>query len=265
MANAAPPAAAAVLAALRASLNAPSSGAPAAGASAGARAAVAAVLRSVGGATPECLFIVRAASERDRWSGDVALPGGKVEPGETDAEAARREVREEVGLDLSERGGFRLLGALPPKRVQRRRGDDTTLSLTMLPFVFWWQGDSTPPLAPSSAEVAHAWWVPLSACVAAGGELPPHRVGFERLAPKHGENARRLLNAAGIAVPSVPLPPPCGLASPQPLWGLTLGVVVDLLRAASLDAPVPWDWRLEPDGDEPAPSKDEALKLLASL
>lgn len=42
------------------------------------------------------LLLVRRATEpgRGRWS----LPGGRVEPGESDAEALRREVHEEVGL-----------------------------------------------------------------------------------------------------------------------------------------------------------------------
>ena len=44
-------------------------------------------------------------------SGDVALPGGGVEAGETDLEAAVRECREEVGLDLT-KGGFEVLGQL---------------------------------------------------------------------------------------------------------------------------------------------------------
>jgi len=34
--------------------------------------------------------------------GQWALPGGLMEPGETTAETARREVREEVGLDLDQ-------------------------------------------------------------------------------------------------------------------------------------------------------------------
>jgi ADP-ribose pyrophosphatase YjhB (NUDIX family) len=44
------------------------------------------------------LLLVRRATEpgRGRWS----LPGGRVEPGESDAEALRREMQEEVGLPV---------------------------------------------------------------------------------------------------------------------------------------------------------------------
>jgi 8-oxo-dGTP diphosphatase len=44
------------------------------------------------------LLVVRRghAPSAGRWS----LPGGRVEAGETDAEAVRREVREETGLDV---------------------------------------------------------------------------------------------------------------------------------------------------------------------
>ncbi|CAM9763641.1 unnamed protein product, partial [Heterosigma akashiwo] len=49
----------------------------------------------------EILFIKRAVNKRDRWSGHVAFPGGKSDPGETKIGTAIRECQEEIGLDLS--------------------------------------------------------------------------------------------------------------------------------------------------------------------
>ncbi|WP_135827571.1 NUDIX hydrolase [Halorussus halobius] len=43
----------------------------------------------------------RIALVRNRWSDGWTLPGGAVESGESPAEAARREVREETGLDAT--------------------------------------------------------------------------------------------------------------------------------------------------------------------
>lgn len=50
---------------------------------------------------PEVLFMKRAARTGDRWTGHIALPGGKREPGDLDdRDASIREAGEEVGLDL---------------------------------------------------------------------------------------------------------------------------------------------------------------------
>ena len=52
---------------------------------------------------PEVLFIKRATRKGDRWTGQIALPGGKREPDELDDQSTSvRETKEEIGLDLDE-------------------------------------------------------------------------------------------------------------------------------------------------------------------
>jgi 8-oxo-dGTP pyrophosphatase MutT (NUDIX family) len=58
----------------------------------------------------QLLFVERANDARDPWSGNLAFPGGRVEPGETLRQAAERETREETGIDLEP---ARLLGRVP--------------------------------------------------------------------------------------------------------------------------------------------------------
>jgi 8-oxo-dGTP pyrophosphatase MutT (NUDIX family) len=57
----------------------------------------------------EVLFIQRASHDLDPWSGHIAFPGGKLEEGEAECQAACRETLEEVGIDL---GAGRYLGRL---------------------------------------------------------------------------------------------------------------------------------------------------------
>src|SRR5688572_28899501 len=65
-------------------------------------AAVAAVLHEPGEGHPELLFIERAEHPLDPWSGHMAFPGGRVDPGDPGPRhAAERETLEEVGLDLA--------------------------------------------------------------------------------------------------------------------------------------------------------------------
>ena len=47
------------------------------------------------------MLLTRRADHLGQHSGQVAFPGGKMDPGETPAEAALREAEEEVGLDRS--------------------------------------------------------------------------------------------------------------------------------------------------------------------
>lgn len=78
-------------------------------------AAVAAVLRVVAN-EPELLFIKRAIVERDPWSGHIAFPGGRAEPGDVTLEdTAVRETREELSLDLTQGALLGRLDDLAPR------------------------------------------------------------------------------------------------------------------------------------------------------
>src|SRR4051794_9364703 len=122
-------------------------------------AAIALVLRPGPGEAqpgdPEMLMIKRAEAEGDPWSGHIACPGGRMEPGDHDlAVTAVRETLEETGVDVARDG--RLLGhlddlsprtpALPP--------------IVIRPYVALVRAGVE--IVPSR-EVAAAFWVPVSA------------------------------------------------------------------------------------------------------
>lgn len=99
-------------------------------------------------------FILRATRKSDRWSGQMAFPGGRAEPSDpTTLFVAVRETQEEVGVHLH---NAEVLGALPPQPL-RPSGALGHLA----PFVFY-AGRQPPTLYPSADEVAAAYWIPLS-------------------------------------------------------------------------------------------------------
>jgi 8-oxo-dGTP pyrophosphatase MutT (NUDIX family) len=99
---------------------------------------------------PAVLLTRRSATLRAH-AGQWALPGGRVDEGERPVDAALRELREELGLQLAEAD---LLGTL----------DDyaTRSGYVITPFVFW--GGADPELRPDPSEV-----------------LSVHRIAFHEL------------------------------------------------------------------------------------
>jgi 8-oxo-dGTP pyrophosphatase MutT (NUDIX family) len=117
------------------------------------RAAVALVLRESTRSGLELLFIRRAEYPGDPWSGQVAFPGGRHEPGdETLVDTAIRETHEELSLDL--RASGRVIGCLDDLHPRT----PVLPPIVVRPFVF--AVESGVKLAPS-AEVADAFWVPV--------------------------------------------------------------------------------------------------------
>ena len=115
-------------------------------------AAVAAVLRVVDGG-PELLFIKRADHEGDPWSGHMAFPGGRHEPGDATLQAtAFRETFEELALDLREGQLLGRLDDLAPRNPMLP-------PILIRPFVAVVAPDVT--FSPSE-EVAATFWVPLA-------------------------------------------------------------------------------------------------------
>jgi 8-oxo-dGTP pyrophosphatase MutT (NUDIX family) len=117
------------------------------------RAAIALVLRVDDETAPELLLIKRAEAEGDPWSGHVACPGGRMDPGDHDLQqTAVRETWEETGIDLARDGT--ILGTLDDISPHT----PTLPPLVIRPFVAVVQPEIE---IVQSDEVAEAFWVPL--------------------------------------------------------------------------------------------------------
>jgi 8-oxo-dGTP pyrophosphatase MutT (NUDIX family) len=149
-----------------------------------------------GPAGTELLLIKRVEHSGDPWSGQMALPGGRMEQEDADLlETAVRETREETGVDLAE---VRLLGSL----------DDLSPTTPHLPpiyvrpFVF---GLDERPHAEALEEVDLTLWV-----------------GLEELA---GSRVRERIQVSGfdIEVDGYRL-------GPHLVWGMTERILTPLVE-----------------------------------
>lgn len=172
-------------------------------------ASVALVLREAGDDL-EALFIRRADFEGDPWSGDLAFPGGRIDPGDRDARAAaERETREELSLDLR---SARQIG-----RISDVLGHAESIRVSG--FVYGIEGD--PALSPNR-EIREAFWSPLG-----------HSTDVSRQAVQEFRYLDR-----SMALPTVRL-----LEDPRApvLWGITYKFMDDFMGRIGRPIPfMPW-------------------------
>ena len=165
------------------------------------RAAVAVVLHDAADG-PEALFIERAERLGDPWSGQMAFPGGRIDPGDVDARAAaERETREEVGLDLATAECLGRLGDVDA-------GIRVVAPLVLSAFVY--VVPTRPSLVPNH-EVREALWVPV-------------RRLFDPI--HHVDHRWGLGRFPGILV---------GEPGRHVVWGLTYRLVEELLGLGGVD------------------------------
>ena len=145
-------------------------------------------------------YIRRAIREEDRWSGQIAFPGGRKEDVDgSDLATALRETQEEIGVTLFPE---ELVGRLSDIQG-RRRGH--LLDFFIRPFVFYVERDL--PVILDPLEVADYFWFPLA----------------ELLNPARKTEYTTTVNNMSLSLPAIQL------EGDPPLWGLTYMMTEELL------------------------------------
>lgn len=164
-------------------------------------ACVAIILRGKSFESLEVGFIQRAIQPNDKWSGQIAFPGGRREPQDTDdISVAQRETWEEIGVQLL-RDEF--IGRIDD--IQGRKAG-LLLPFYIRPIVFHIEREFVLNLQPS--EVSDFFWVPLATLL-----NPQSQITYKL--------QRELI---AVELPGI------NLDRDVPLWGLTYMMIQDLLK-----------------------------------
>lgn len=101
------------------------------------------------------LILIERAGGDHVHAGQISLPGGAIEDGESAIEAALREANEEVGLDVAQ-AGVRVVGELPTSDV-------TVSGYRVHPVVAF--ADRMPEVGPDNVESVAVFTAPLGAFI----------------------------------------------------------------------------------------------------
>ncbi|KAF8898441.1 hypothetical protein BD779DRAFT_1666289 [Infundibulicybe gibba] len=229
-------------------------------------------------ARPEILFLQRDNSTHDDASlaqtrvrntneAHVAFPGGRTEADdEGGLYTAMRQTWEEIGIDLAERH-YTCVGQLDDREITTSLGK--RLLMILSPFVFLQLTPHAPLPDPAPATTLH--WTPLASLVSQQNPPTWSTVAVDaasRLAPKHSTTLRVLVRllVGTMEFPAIVLQPTLNtlpsVSGPQKdsvhydvlekgigvraslrpqqlkLWGLSLGMTLDLMSYMILPAPV---------------------------